>query len=169
MNLKNYLTYLQEEDDKNVKIHPRRKELSSIAAVANPFDDIAFGALGAGTVMKKFDKAKNAASGLKRVGMVGAGAAIGIAGGAAMIAGYRVIRSMFDNCTKQCGTFQVNTPKRQLCMLQCKKVSLEKHITLLKNHSAMKQMPPVESQLSITNRKIELMKQYLEKGKNNVK
>jgi len=32
---------------------------------------------------------------------------------------YRKIRSMHDACTKKCGTFQLNTVRRQLCMAKC--------------------------------------------------
>jgi len=37
---------------------------------------------------------------------------------------YRKIRSIYDVCTKRCGKFEVNTSRRQHCMLKCK---VEKH------------------------------------------
>lgn len=40
--------------------------------------------------------------------------------------GYRAIRSFFDNCTKQCGTFKINTPKRQECLYKCQQSTLLK-------------------------------------------
>jgi len=33
---------------------------------------------------------------------------------------YRVIRAKYDKCTKHCGTFKLNLPKRQFCMAKCK-------------------------------------------------
>ena len=50
---------------------------------------------------------------------------------------YRIIRAQFDKCTKECGTIDINTPPRQLCMLVCKKNKIEAEIAGLdkaKNH-----------------------------------
>ena len=33
---------------------------------------------------------------------------------------YRKIRSLYDNCTKKCGTYELNTSRRQHCMIKCK-------------------------------------------------
>lgn len=33
---------------------------------------------------------------------------------------YRTIRSQFDNCTRKCGSYEINTSRRQHCMIQCK-------------------------------------------------
>ncbi|MBR9682662.1 MAG: hypothetical protein GOV02_03215 [Candidatus Aenigmarchaeota archaeon] len=33
---------------------------------------------------------------------------------------YRKLRSMFSACTKRCGTYEVNTSRRQHCMIKCK-------------------------------------------------
>ena len=33
---------------------------------------------------------------------------------------YRKIRSKYDVCTKRCGTYELNTARRQNCMLKCK-------------------------------------------------
>lgn len=63
------------------------------------------------------------------------GSAVGaiVAGsGIARWAGYRAIRSAFDECTKECGTFKINNPKRQLCLFRCKAVRLGKEIEALK-------------------------------------
>jgi hypothetical protein len=35
-------------------------------------------------------------------------------------AAYRKIRSLYDVCTKKCGTFEYNTSRRQHCMIKCK-------------------------------------------------
>jgi len=33
---------------------------------------------------------------------------------------YRALLATFGKCTKGCGTFKINTPKRQLCLAKCK-------------------------------------------------
>ena len=43
---------------------------------------------------------------------------------------YRKIRATYDNCTKKCGTFELNTKRRQYCMAKCK---VDKLNTSLKN------------------------------------
>jgi hypothetical protein len=149
--LDDYLTYLHEDKDKEVKIHPRRKEISSIAAIANPVDDIVFGAIGMKGAMTKLKSKANTLP--KKVGVGALGVGAGIAAGAAAIAGYREIRSWFDKCTKQCGTFQVNTPKRQLCMLKCKQMAQKKKAALLQKKQQNKQ--------EVTSKKIELYNQYM--------
>ena len=35
-------------------------------------------------------------------------------------AAYRKIRSMTDSCTKKCGTYELNTVRRQACYAKCK-------------------------------------------------
>jgi hypothetical protein len=35
-------------------------------------------------------------------------------------AAYRAIRGAIDKCTKKCGTFEINTSRRQHCMIKCK-------------------------------------------------
>ena len=43
---------------------------------------------------------------------------------------YRGIRGALGICTKKCGTFEVNTSRRQHCMLKCKKDIIEKKLAL---------------------------------------
>ncbi len=38
---------------------------------------------------------------------------------------YRMIRGKYDKCTKQCGTYKMNLPKRQFCMAKCKVVKVQ--------------------------------------------
>ena len=38
---------------------------------------------------------------------------------------YRLVRAKFDKCTKTCGTFKLNLPKRQYCMIKCKVAKLQ--------------------------------------------
>lgn len=33
---------------------------------------------------------------------------------------YRKIRSLYDQCTKRCGKYEINTSRRQHCILKCK-------------------------------------------------
>jgi len=160
MILDTYLEELNKQDLNNVKIHPKRKTAMSVAALANPADDVLFGAMGAGSALK----AAKDASKLKKFGAAAGGIAIGVAMSAALIAGYRLIRSKFDRCTKECGTYTVNKPKRQLCMLQCKKVNLQNEIILLRKEKKPQKIPKIQNKLAIVNRKIVLMNQYLKKG-----
>lgn len=53
-----------------------------------------------------------------------AGAVGGIAG-IGLWALYRKFREKYDGCTKQCGTYKLNLPKRQYCMLKCKVAKLQ--------------------------------------------
>lgn len=32
---------------------------------------------------------------------------------------YRKVRSMYDECTKKCGTYEINSIRRQVCMVKC--------------------------------------------------
>lgn len=43
---------------------------------------------------------------------------------------YRAIRAAFDKCSRQCGTFHINTPTRQRCMAKCKEDMNEKVLNL---------------------------------------
>lgn len=64
----------------------------------------------------------SAVSGLAAGGAVATG--VGGVGGAALGVGlwalYRKIRSAYDVCTKKCGTYEMNTVRRQYCMAKCK-------------------------------------------------
>ena len=33
---------------------------------------------------------------------------------------YRKVRSMYDSCTRKCGTYELNTTRRQHCMIKCR-------------------------------------------------
>ena len=85
-----------------------------------------------------------------------AGAAIGLTIGTGGVLAYREIRSWFDKCTKQCGTFEINTPKRQLCMLKCKQIANKKKEELSNKGK--------ENQAE-RDKKIQLYQQYLKKNK----
>ena len=38
---------------------------------------------------------------------------------------YRTIRAQFQKCTKKCGTYELNTTRRQQCLAQCKAASAQ--------------------------------------------
>lgn len=139
--------YIQE---KEVKIHAKRKAGMSFAAVA-PIDDV----LAAGATIKTL-RDKNASK------MKKAKTLAGVAAGLAAYGGYRLIRSYLDKCTKQCGTYAMNTPKRQLCLYNCKGASLRKEIVLMKkNKEAPEKIAKKNEKLYVVNKRIELYKQYI--------
>lgn len=79
--------------------------------------------------------AQGAAAGGAVGGAKGAvlGAALGAgvgASGIALWALYRKIRSKFDECTKKCGTYELNTARRQFCMARCKVAKLEQQLNV---------------------------------------
>jgi len=45
---------------------------------------------------------------------------------------YRSARAIFDKCSRQCGMFKINTPKRQECLKKCKEELLRKKNELMK-------------------------------------
>jgi hypothetical protein len=53
--------------------------------------------------------------------------------GPATYAVYRGIRALFSKCTKSCGVFALNTPKRQICMAKCKVIVLTKKLEAMKS------------------------------------
>jgi len=57
------------------------------------------------------------------MGMAGAGGGLNL-----YWVAYRAIRGQFDKCTKQCGTFEVNTSRRQHCMIKCKVGKFQKEL-----------------------------------------
>lgn len=54
---------------------------------------------------------------------------------------YRKIRSIYDDCTKKCGKYELNTSRRQHCMVKCKagRTKIEKDLkTLEKSRRSFK-------------------------------
>jgi len=95
------------------KVSQARKTYFS--AVNSPAGQIATGATAAG-----------AAAGM---GMSAAPALASAAVGAGIWALYRVIRGKYDKCTKRCGTFEINTARRQHCMAKCKVEKTQAELT----------------------------------------
>lgn len=168
--MKLWQAYIKEDDKKkDLKIHPKVKSGMSFAAVA-PIDDILAAGATVTTLTNKNTSIKKKA---ETIGMLGAGlAAYGV---------YRYVRAFLDKCTKRCGTYSMNTPKRQLCMLSCKSGSLRKKIQLLENNKRKleklektkkvvntlntinKMLPEAIKQYNESNKKIILYKEYLKK------
>lgn len=154
-----YLKFLNEDEN----IHPKSKEAISWFA-ATPASDIALGA-GEGIVAYKAAKALGKPGGAvaKEISI---SAAKGAATSMALYAAYRYIRSIFDECTKKCGTLNINTSKRQLCMLECKKKSLEKRIDAARKHGDTKEkVDNTINDLGKVNQKIGAYRQYISKNK----
>jgi len=87
---------------------------------------------------------------------------VGVVAGLAAYGIYRYTRAYFDKCSKQCGTYTINNTKRQLCMLNCKKLQLQKEIELMrKNKIENEKIIKKANQLNVINKKIILYKQYI--------
>jgi len=56
----------------------------------------------------------------------------GFSGAPVMWSAYRKIRSKFDVCTKRCGTYELNTVRRQACMAKCKVAKLQGEVSAAK-------------------------------------
>lgn len=76
-------------------------------------------------------------------------AAAGAAIGATVWVLYRAIRAKYDKCTKGCGTFELNTARRQFCMAKCKVGKVEAQL-----NAAIK----AKNEKEITKKKIALLK-----------
>ncbi len=107
------------------------------------------------------------------------GAAAGTLGG--VFAGYRVLKAMFDQCTRACGVFGLNTVKRQYCMLNCKIRVKQREISEVQKmmsqcnqtgnpekckQGLMKKMEKAKNQLAGLTQQLAKAKQYMvQKGK----
>ncbi len=78
-------------------------------------------------------------------------------------AGYRVIRAFFDQCTKHCGVFNINTIRRQICMTKCKldvlKTVLNKRESIRNKCSTLSKKP--EECKKIMDKKIQKIKRQI--------
>jgi multidrug resistance efflux pump len=45
---------------------------------------------------------------------------------------YRTIRAQFDKCTKRCGAYELNTSRRQHCMIKCKEAKARAELAAAK-------------------------------------
>ena len=57
---------------------------------------------------------------------------VGMSQGSVIWAAYRKIRSLSDQCTKKCGTYELNTSRRQHCMIKCKLAKYEAQLAAAK-------------------------------------
>lgn len=60
---------------------------------------------------------------------------------------YRKIRSLSDQCTKKCGTYELNTTRRQHCMLKCKVAKLEAQLAAAKKADHKGEVAKLTNQL----------------------
>lgn len=70
---------------------------------------------------------------------------------AALWAIYRKIRSAYDICTKKCGTYELNTTRRQHCMIKCKVTKLKSQLASAKKAKNEKEIAKINLQLHKTN------------------
>lgn len=145
--LENYLLFLNEKDE---KIHPKTKAGASWFAATPASDVVAAGIGAAGAI-------KHGAS----VGKIISHSAVTAAASLAGYAAYRVIRGMFDKCTGKCGTLEINTTKRQLCLLNCKKMSLEKQLEIARKHNDVEKSKKFTETLNKVNNKIIQYNKYI--------
>ena len=78
-------------------------------------------------------------------GSVGGAPAMAVAG--ILFGSYRKIRSAFDGCTKKCGTFELNTARRQHCMIKCKVAKLQGELAAATKAKNQNQINKKKSQL----------------------
>lgn len=63
---------------------------------------------------------------------------------------YRKIRSKLDACTKRCGTYELNTTRRQHCMLKCKLDSAKAQLAAAKKSGDEGQIKKAQANLAKT-------------------
>jgi hypothetical protein len=61
---------------------------------------------------------------------------------------YRAARAQFDKCTRRCGTFELNTSRRQHCLIKCKVQKLQKELQGAKKAGDEKKAKQLQSQLA---------------------
>lgn len=61
---------------------------------------------------------------------------------------YRKIRSMADACTKKCGTYEVNTVRRQACYAKCKEAAAAQELTIAKKYKDEKKISKANASLA---------------------
>lgn len=72
-------------------------------------------------------------------------------------AAYRKIRSLYDSCTTKCGRYELNTTRRQHCMLKCK-------VDMLKAKLATAQKAKKESEVQKLKNQISKAEKTLQKS-----
>ena len=53
---------------------------------------------------------------------------------------YRTIRAKYDSCTKKCGTYELNTTRRQYCMSLCKENKAQMEYQKIKSINSVHNM-----------------------------
>ena len=82
---------------------------------------------------------------------------------AAIWALYRVIRGQFDVCTKRCGTFELNTARRQHCLAKCKVVKAQAELNAVMKSKNPKQIQSKRASLEKANERLRRYQQSFSK------
>jgi len=61
---------------------------------------------------------------------------------------YRKIRSLSDVCTKKCGTYELNTARRQHCMIKCKITKIQAELAAAKKNGSAHDLAKLRLKLS---------------------
>jgi len=69
---------------------------------------------------------------------------------------YRKIRSMYDSCTRRCGKYELNTTRRQHCMIKCKVQKIENQLKAAQQQKNSTEITKLQS--SLAKAKAQLMK-----------
>jgi hypothetical protein len=68
-------------------------------------------------------------------------------GGSALWALYRKIRGHYDICTSRCGKYELNTARRQVCMIKCKIDKVKAQLAKAKQYKDSKEGSKLEADL----------------------
>lgn len=61
---------------------------------------------------------------------------------------YRAVRAQFDKCTRKCGTFELNTSRRQHCLLKCKVQKLQGELNAAKKAQDTQKAKSIQDKLA---------------------
>lgn len=60
---------------------------------------------------------------------------------------YRKIRAHYDICTKKCGKWEINTARRQVCMIKCKIDKVKAQLAKAKQYKDSNEITKLEAEL----------------------
>ena len=61
---------------------------------------------------------------------------------------YRKVRSLYDQCTRRCGKYEVNTTRRQHCMIKCKVAKYKAQLAAAKKANNQGEIQKSEASLA---------------------
>lgn len=89
------------------------------------------------------------------------GVAIGGWSAPVMYAIYRAVRGKFDQCSKACGVYALNTPKRQICMAKCNVMkNQEIYNSLIQHKAPQSKINQAKEKLILSQKKYQEYAQY---------